>query len=68
MEKYINADDFMAFCLYLMNKVWWNLIKIRSQKYVVLSGGGKTIEMEWCWQCWWWWKRKNEEYTEGRNN
>ena len=54
MEKYINADDFMAFCLYLMNKVWWNLIKIRSQKYGVLSGGGKTIEMEWCWQCWWW--------------
>ena len=28
--EYINADDVIAFCLYLMNKVRRNLIMIRS--------------------------------------
>ena len=28
--EYINADDVIAFCLYLMNKMRRNLIKIRS--------------------------------------
>ena len=27
--EHINADDVIAFCLYLMNKMRWNLIKIR---------------------------------------
>ena len=27
---YINADDVIAFCLYLMNTMWRNLIKIMS--------------------------------------
>ena len=29
MGEHINADDVIAFCLYLMNKMRWNLIKIR---------------------------------------
>ena len=29
-EEYINADDVIAFCIYLMNKMRGNLIEIRS--------------------------------------
>ena len=28
-DKYINTDDVIAFCLYLMNKMRWNVINIR---------------------------------------
>jgi len=41
--EYINADDVIAFSLYLMNKMRRKLIKIRPC----------AIGM-WCW---WWWRR-----------
>ena len=35
VDEYINADDVIAFCFYLMNKMRRNLIKIRS--YAILK-------------------------------
>ena len=42
--EYIKADDVIAFCLYLMNKMRSNLIKLKSC----------AIEMWW----WWCWRRR----------